>query len=46
MVVASRVTRPPAQDVTAIKGVDFSEQGMMNLLEFGKNKLAERMRQM
>jgi len=46
VVVASRVTRPPAQDVTSIKGVDFSEQGVINLLEFGKNKLAERMRQM
>ncbi|KAL6714644.1 Golgi-to-ER vesicle coat component [Lecanora helva] len=46
VVVASRVSRPPAQDVTNIKGVDFSEQGVMNLLEFGKNKLAERMRQM
>ena len=46
MVIATRVTRPPAQDVTAIKGVDFSEQGMMQILEFGRNKLAERMRQM
>ena len=46
VVVASRVSRPPAQDMTAMKGVDFSEQGVMNLLEFGRNKLAERMRQM
>jgi len=46
VVIASRVSRPPAQDMTAMKGVDFSEQGVMNLLEFGKNKLAERMRQM
>lgn len=46
VVVASRVSRAPAQDVTNIKGVDFSEQGVYNLLEFGKNKLAERMRQM
>ena len=44
VVVASRVSRAPAQDVTNIKGVDLSEQGVYNLLEFGKNKLAERMR--
>ena len=45
VVVASRVSRPPAQDVQ-LKGVDFSEQGVMNLLEIGKSKLAERMRQL
>ncbi|KAL9099949.1 MAG: hypothetical protein Q9163_004613 [Psora crenata] len=45
VVVASRVSRPPAQDVQ-LKGVDFSEQGVMNLLEIGKTKLAERMRQL
>ena len=44
MVVASRVSRAPMQDVANIKGVDLSEQGVYNLLEFGKNKLAERMR--
>ena len=46
VVVAGRVSKAPVQDVTAIKGVDFSEQGLQNLLEFGRNKLAERMRQM
>ena len=45
VVVAGRVSRPPAQDVQ-LKGVDFSEQGVYNLLELGKNKLAERMRQL
>ena len=45
VIVASRVSRPPAQDVQ-LKGVDFSEQGVMNLLEIGKSKLAERMRQL
>ena len=45
MVVASRVSRAPAQDVTNIKGVDFSEEGLQNLLAFGKNKIAERLRQ-
>ncbi|KAK3174991.1 hypothetical protein OEA41_002237 [Lepraria neglecta] len=44
VIVASRVSRAPAQDVANIKGVDLSEQGVYNLLEFGKNKLAERMR--
>ncbi len=46
VVVASRVSRAPAQDVTNIKGVDLSEQGVMNLLKFGQEKLAERMRQL
>ncbi|MDI1489827.1 MAG: Golgi-to-ER vesicle coat component [Ramalina farinacea] len=45
VIVASRVSRPPPQDVQ-LKGVDFSEQGVYNLLEIGKNKLAERMRQL
>ena len=45
VVVAGRVTRPPAQDVQ-LKGVDFSEQGLQNLLEIGKSKLVERMRQL
>ena len=43
VVVASRVSRAPVQDVANIKGVDLSEQGVYILLEFGKNKLAERM---
>ena len=43
VVVAGRVSRPPPQDVQ-LKGVDFSEQGLQNLLELGKSKLAERMR--
>ncbi|KAG8532667.1 uncharacterized protein KY384_002544 [Bacidia gigantensis] len=45
VVIASRVSRPPAQDVQ-LRGVDFSEQGLQNLLELGKSKLAERMRQL
>ena len=43
VVVAARVSRPPPQDVQ-LKGVDFSEQGLQNLLALGKSKLAERMR--
>ena len=45
VIVASRVSRPPAQDVVSIKNVDLSEQGMMNMWELGKQKLAERIRQ-
>ena len=46
VVVASRVSRAPAQDVTSIKGVDFSEQGLQTLFEFGKKTLADRIRQL
>ena len=46
VVVASRVSRAPAQDVTNLKTVDLSEQGLLNVWEFGKQKLAERMRQL
>lgn len=43
--VASRVSRPPAQDMTSMKNIDISEQGFYNLMEFGKRQLAERIRQ-
>lgn len=45
VVVASRVSRPPVQDVANLKGIDLSEQGLLNAWEFGKIKLAERLRQ-
>lgn len=45
VVVASRVSRPPLQDMTSMKGIDLSEQGLLNAWEFGKIKLAERLRQ-
>ncbi|KAI9835313.1 MAG: hypothetical protein M1819_002457 [Sarea resinae] len=45
VIVASRVSRPPVQDITAVKGIDLSEQGLMNAWEFGKMKLSERLRQ-
>ncbi|KAI9844719.1 MAG: Golgi-to-ER vesicle coat component [Thelocarpon superellum] len=45
VVIASRVSRPPVQDITAVKGIDLSEQGLMNAWEFGKMKLSERLRQ-
>ncbi|KAI9800130.1 MAG: Golgi-to-ER vesicle coat component [Piccolia ochrophora] len=45
VIVASRVSRPPVQDMTAVKGLDLSEQGLLNAWEFGKMKLSERLRQ-
>lgn len=46
VVVASRVSKPPAQDVINVKEIDLSEQGLLNAWDFGKRKLAERLRQM
>lgn len=43
--MASRVSKPPAQDTVTIKNIDLSEQGILNIWEFSKQKLAERMRQ-
>lgn len=45
VVVASRVTRPPQQDVVGVKGIDLSEQGLVNAWELFKQKGVERMRQ-
>lgn len=45
VIVASRVSRPPVQDITSVKGIDLSEQGILNAWEFGKAKLSERLRQ-
>ena len=46
VVIASRVSRPPQQDAPNMKELDLSEQGIMNMWDFGKRKLAERMRQL
>lgn len=46
VLISSRVSRPPAQDIASVKNIDLSEQGLLNAWEFGKMKLAERMRQM
>ncbi len=45
VIIASRVSRPPVQDITSMKGIDLSEQGLLNAWEFGKTKLTERLRQ-
>ncbi|EEQ87668.1 hypothetical protein RJZ56_006258 [Blastomyces dermatitidis] len=42
--IASRVSRAPAQDAPNMKGIDLSEQGLLNAWEFGKRRLAEQLR--
>lgn len=43
-VVASRVSRLPTQEI-AVKSIDLSEQGLLNVWEFAKTKAQERLRQ-
>ncbi|KAJ9624126.1 Golgi-to-ER vesicle coat component [Taxawa tesnikishii (nom. ined.)] len=45
VIVASRVSRPPVQDMTSVQGIDLSEEGLMKAWQFGKMKLGERLRQ-
>lgn len=45
VVISSRVSRPPVQDMTSVRNIDLSEQGLLNAWEFGKMKLGERLRQ-
>lgn len=45
VIVASRVSRPPVQDITSVQGIDLSEQGLLNAWQFGKRQLSERLRQ-
>lgn len=45
VIIASRVSRPPAQDMASVRNIDLSEQGLLNAWEFGKMKLGERLRQ-
>ena len=45
VVVAGRVSQLPQQDMTSVKGIDLSEEGIMKAWEFGKMKLGERIRQ-
>lgn len=40
-----RVSRAPAQDMAGAKGIDLSEQGLLNAWEFAKMKGLERLRQ-
>nr|POE78015.1 putative coatomer subunit zeta [Quercus suber] len=45
VIVASRVSRPPVQDVPNMQGLDLSEEGLLKIYQFGKQKLGERLRQ-
>ncbi|KAK5115708.1 hypothetical protein LTR62_000797 [Meristemomyces frigidus] len=45
VIIASRVSRPPAQDVPNMQGLDLSEEGLLKIYQFGKQKLGERLRQ-
>jgi hypothetical protein len=45
VLIASRVTKAPAQDAPNMKNIDLSEQGLLNAWEFGKRRLAEQLRQ-
>ncbi|MCJ1473322.1 Golgi-to-ER vesicle coat component [Lambiella insularis] len=45
VIIASRVSKPPAQDMVNMRNIDLSEQGLLTVWELGKQKLAERMRQ-
>ncbi|RMY42224.1 hypothetical protein D0865_11875, partial [Hortaea werneckii] len=45
VIIASRVSRPPAQDAPNMQGLDLSEEGLLKIYQFGKQKLGERLRQ-
>lgn len=44
VIVSTRVSRAPAQDAPNMKNIDLSEQGLLNIWEFGKRKAAEAVR--
>jgi hypothetical protein len=43
--IVQRVSRPPQHEIAGVKGLDLSEQGLLNAWELGKKHLAERLRQ-
>ena len=45
VIISSRVSKAPQQDAPNIANIDLSEQGMLNIWEFGKAKLVDRLRQ-
>jgi hypothetical protein len=45
VIVASRVSKPPVQDISSVQGIDLSEEGLLKAWQFGKMKLGERLRQ-
>ena len=44
VIVASRVSKAPAQDAPNMKNLDLSEQGLLNIWEFAKKKGVEAVR--
>ncbi|USW56162.1 Putative Longin-like domain superfamily, AP complex, mu/sigma subunit, coatomer subunit zeta protein [Septoria linicola] len=45
VIIASRVSKPPVQDIPNMQGLDLSEEGLLKIYQFGKQKLGERLRQ-
>lgn len=43
--IVSRVSKPPQHEIAGVKGIDLSEQGLLNAWEFGKKQLQDRLRQ-
>lgn len=43
--ISQRVSKPPVNEVAGVKGLDLSEQGISNLIDFGRRTLADRLRQ-
>ena len=46
LVVASRVSKPPAQDPASMKGMDISEQTLLSGWEYVKKRGLEQLRQL
>ena len=45
VMIASRVSQPPKQDMPNMQGIDLSEEGLLKIYQFGRQKLGERLRQ-
>ncbi|KAF2436241.1 vesicle coat component [Tothia fuscella] len=43
--IVTRVSKPPAQDMANVKGIDLSEEGLLRAWDFAKMKGLERLRQ-
>jgi len=44
-IIVTRVSKAPTHDVTQLKSIDLSEQGINNLAQLGKSKFGEWLRQ-
>ncbi|KAH8602522.1 coatomer zeta subunit [Bisporella sp. PMI_857] len=44
-IIVTRVSKAPTKDITQLRGIDLSEQGMNNLAQLGKAKLGDWLRQ-